>query len=71
MGNVADLADAASRAPLAGGELHGLRVQAILHSGAALVLLLAATTLSVYKPRGVTRYGWRKQQDLVRTASHT
>lgn len=33
----------------------------VLHAGAALVLLLAATTLAVYKPRGLTRYGWRKQ----------
>ena len=32
----------------------------VLHSAAALVLLLAATGLAVYKPRGVTRHGWRK-----------
>jgi hypothetical protein len=32
-----------------------------LHAGAAL-LLLAATTLAVYKPRGLTRYGRRKQR---------
>jgi hypothetical protein len=36
----------------------------VLHAGAALLLLLAATALSVYKPRGRTRYGWRKQQEL-------
>ena len=34
----------------------------VLHSGAALVALLAAMTLSVYKPRGMTRYGLRKQR---------
>jgi hypothetical protein len=33
-----------------------------LHAGAGLVLLLVATTLAVYKPRGMTRYGWRKQR---------
>jgi hypothetical protein len=33
----------------------------VLHAGAALVLLLAATTLAVYKPRGLTPYGQRKQ----------
>lgn len=33
----------------------------VLHSGAALLLLLAATVLAVYKPRGMTRYGRRKQ----------
>jgi hypothetical protein len=34
-----------------------------LHAGAALLLLLAATTLAVYKPRGVTRYGQRRQHE--------
>ncbi len=32
----------------------------LLHSGAALILLIVALILSVYKPRGLTRYGWRK-----------
>jgi hypothetical protein len=30
-----------------------------LHAGAALLLLLVATTLAVVKPRGLTRYGRR------------
>ena len=34
-----------------------------VHAGAALMLLFAATALSVYKPRGVTPYGWRKQRE--------
>lgn len=34
-----------------------------LHAGGALLLLLAATTLAVYKPRGLTRYGRRKQRE--------
>ncbi len=38
----------------------------VLHSGAALLLLLGATGLAVYKPRGMTRYGWRKQQEQRR-----
>jgi hypothetical protein len=33
-----------------------------LHAGAALIFLLAATTLAIYKPRGLTRYGRRKQR---------
>jgi hypothetical protein len=36
----------------------------VLHSSAALVLLLGATVLAVYKPRGRTRYGQRKQREL-------
>jgi hypothetical protein len=34
----------------------------VLHSGATLLLLLAATALSVYKPPGMTPYGVRKRQ---------
>lgn len=26
--------------------------------------MLVATVLSVYKPKGITRYGWRKQQEI-------
>jgi uncharacterized membrane protein len=35
----------------------------VLHAALALVLLLTATILAVYKPRGMTRYGRRKQQE--------
>jgi hypothetical protein len=33
------------------------------HSVGGLLILLTAAVLSVFKPRGVTRYGWRKQQE--------
>jgi hypothetical protein len=33
------------------------------HAVLALLVLLVATVLAVYKPRGLTRYGWRKQQE--------
>jgi hypothetical protein len=33
-----------------------------LHAALALLALLVATILAVYKPRGMTPYGWRKQQ---------
>ncbi|MEX2542254.1 MAG: hypothetical protein WD314_10620 [Trueperaceae bacterium] len=33
------------------------------HSAGAVMVLLIITGLSVYKPRGVTGYGWRKQQE--------
>ena len=41
----------------------------VLHAGAALVVLLAAAALSVYKPRGLTRHGWRTQQAAGRARS--
>jgi hypothetical protein len=34
----------------------------VLHSAAAVLLLIGAAALGVYKPRGITRYGWRRQQ---------
>jgi hypothetical protein len=35
----------------------------LLHGGIGLVVLLMIQVLNVYKPRGVTPYGWRKQQE--------
>ncbi len=35
----------------------------LLHAAAALLLLLVATTLAVYKPRGMTPYGHRRQHE--------
>ena len=35
----------------------------LVHSVGGLVVLLTATILSVYKPKGITRYGWRRQQE--------
>ena len=40
----------------------------ILHSAAALAVLLGAAILSVYKPRGLTRRGWHKLQERQRLA---
>jgi hypothetical protein len=55
------LAGVAARPPVPGNGLGVLRSPSpVLHAGAALVLLLMATALSVYKPRGMTRYGQRK-----------
>ena len=38
-----------------------LQIQMIVAAGAGLLALLATTALAVYKPRGMTSYGWRKQ----------
>jgi hypothetical protein len=35
----------------------------LLHPGAGLLVLLAITWLNVYKPAGLTPYGWRKLQE--------
>jgi hypothetical protein len=54
LAGVAAETDSASLGRL-GGEL--------LHAGVGLLVLLVNTTLSVYKPRGMTPYGWRKQHE--------
>ena len=41
--------------------LQGQRLLIVTASGAALVVLVVLTVLSVYKPRGMTRYGARTQ----------
>jgi hypothetical protein len=35
----------------------------LVHSVGGAVVLLVILVLNVYKPRGMTRYGWRKQQE--------
>jgi hypothetical protein len=35
----------------------------VIHASATILLLVVATVLAVYKPRGLTRYGWRKQHE--------
>lgn len=57
------LADLAADSNPSGGQLDALESPSpALHAGAALVLLIVATTLAVYKPRGTTPYGQRKLQ---------
>ncbi|GEC08601.1 hypothetical protein SSP24_62560 [Streptomyces spinoverrucosus] len=59
---VADrVADMAARTNLSSGDLNGMRVQLVADAAAAVAVLLTATALSIYKPRGITRYGWRMQ----------
>jgi uncharacterized membrane protein len=42
----------------------------LLHAALALLLLLVATTLAVYKPRGMTPYGQRKQHEQRLQSRH-
>jgi len=35
----------------------------LFHPGVGLLVLLVITVLNVYKPQGLTPYGWRKQQE--------
>lgn len=60
---VGHLADVAAEASLAGDELRPMRIQLVANAGAALVALLVATGLSVYKPKGLTAYGRRRARE--------
>lgn len=55
---VAYLADLAA----ADGDPRGLG-GTLLHSIGGLVVLVLVTVISIVKPRGLTRYGWRKQRE--------
>ena len=57
------LASAATNTTLSSADLRDLRIQMIIASTAALLVLLVETALAVYKPRGMTPYGWRKQDE--------
>jgi hypothetical protein len=58
---ISHVASAAAVTALAGGDLHGIRIQLVASAGAAIFVLLVATGLSVFKPAGLTRYGRRMQ----------
>ena len=48
-----------------GDASNGLRLSLALHAAGGLVVLLAATLLAVYKPRGLTRIGaWREGREV-------
>ena len=60
---ISHLAGIAAETTFSAGEHLQLRIQMVIASAAAVLALLVATALGVYKPRGLTPYGWRKQQE--------
>lgn len=57
------LADVARQRALAPDDLSDLRLQLVVNAIAALAVLLLATALAVYKPRGLTPYGDRRERE--------
>ncbi len=57
------LAAAAAKTTSISADLHSMQVQMVVASTAALVALLVEMALAVYKPKGMTPYGWRKQDE--------
>lgn len=59
---LSNLGSLAADTTLAIDELRKLSQSPVVHSGGGLLALLVTTTLSVYKPWGMTRYGRRKAE---------
>ena len=55
-------ADIAADPTTSGDDLRALG-NTLVHSVGGTVVLLVILVLNVYKPRGMTRYGWRKQHE--------
>jgi hypothetical protein len=63
---VSRMAAKAAETTLFSADFRALQIQLVVHAGGGLLVLLAATILSVYKPWGMTSYGRRKQDERRR-----
>jgi hypothetical protein len=57
------VASVAAETALSSADLRKARIELVIHAGGGLLVLLVPIVLSEYKPRGMTRYGWRKQHE--------
>lgn len=65
MSVVSHLSGVARETALSIGDFGTLRIQLIVHAVGGLLVLLAATALSIYKPWGRTPYGRRMQREAA------
>jgi putative copper export protein len=63
LGPIGYLGDAARGAAAPIADLRALGISMVIHAAGGLLVLLLTTILSVYKPRGLTPYGQRKQHE--------
>jgi hypothetical protein len=61
MDGISYIAGVAAETTLSGSDLLGLRRSMRTHATGGLVVLLMLVAFSIYKPQGMTRYGWRKE----------
>ena len=61
MGLIGTLADVAAQGLLSTSDYLQARRSLAIHASGGLLALLIPVAFSIFKPRGVTRYGWRKQ----------
>jgi hypothetical protein len=62
------LADVSAETMLSSADLRGLRLSPVIHAAGGLLVLLVPVVLSLYKPRGLTPYGWREQHEASMAA---
>ena len=60
---VSRMSGVAAETTLSSADFRALRIQLVVHAAGGLLVLLAVTTLSVYKPWGMTAYGRRKRDE--------
>jgi hypothetical protein len=63
MPTVSHVARMAAETILSGSDVGHLRTGLVVHAAGGLLVLLATTTLSVYRPWGMTAYGRRKLRE--------
>lgn len=56
-------------ATMASPEWARTRFSMVLHAAGGMAVLLVALVLSVYKPKGLTRYGWNRRASAIRETS--
>jgi len=57
------VAGVAAERTLSSADLRAARTELVIHAAGGLLVLLVPAVLSVYKPRGITRYGAHKQHE--------
>jgi len=57
------VAGVAAKTTLSSVDLRAARTELVIHAAAGLLVLFVPAALSVYKPRGTTRHGWRKDYE--------
>jgi hypothetical protein len=66
MNPIAHLAGMVAKDTLLNSGMRDMQIQMVVASAAALVALVASTALGVYKPQGMTQYGWRKYEERMK-----
>ena len=64
MPTITGMSRMAAETVLSASDFRGIRIQLIVHAAGGLLVLLAVTALSVFKPWGLTSYGQRRTSQL-------